>query len=102
MNAHIWDGLPQDHCLAMHAESFEIAPLTEQSGLSKTIAALQFAFWGPLARPSFTSVVPGCHPAPVLPDGASFYSKNAKYGKSEVATEPWLLCMGLFFDFCRS
>ncbi|MDF0518246.1 GNAT family N-acetyltransferase [Bradyrhizobium yuanmingense] len=28
--------------------SFEIARLTEESGLSKTIAALQFAFWGPL------------------------------------------------------
>ncbi|MBR0957656.1 GNAT family N-acetyltransferase [Bradyrhizobium japonicum] len=27
---------------------FEIARLTEESGLSKTIAALQFAFWGPL------------------------------------------------------
>ena len=32
----------------MHAESFEIARLTEGSDLSKTIAALQFAFWGPL------------------------------------------------------
>ncbi|WP_454646167.1 GNAT family N-acetyltransferase [Bradyrhizobium liaoningense] len=32
----------------MHGKSFEIARLTEESGLSKTIAALQFAFWGPL------------------------------------------------------
>ncbi|MGW1421614.1 GNAT family N-acetyltransferase [Bradyrhizobium manausense] len=32
----------------MDAESFEIARLTEESGLPKTIAALQFAFWGAL------------------------------------------------------
>ncbi|WP_271532716.1 GNAT family N-acetyltransferase [Bradyrhizobium sp. CCBAU 25338] len=32
----------------MHVKSFEIAGLTEESGLSKTIATLQFEFWGPL------------------------------------------------------
>lgn len=32
----------------MHPGSFEIARLTEEQGLSKTIAALQFAFWGRL------------------------------------------------------
>ncbi|WP_342740359.1 GNAT family N-acetyltransferase [Bradyrhizobium sp. B117] len=37
-----------DHWPDMHADSLEIARLTEESGLSKTIAALQFAFWGPL------------------------------------------------------
>jgi hypothetical protein len=32
----------------MDAEPFEIARLTEEAGLSKTIAAPQFAFWGPM------------------------------------------------------
>lgn len=32
----------------MDAEHLEIARLTEEIGLARTIAALQFAFWGPL------------------------------------------------------
>lgn len=32
----------------MDAELLKIARLTEETGLARTIAALQFAFWGPL------------------------------------------------------